>query len=137
MTSLILQTAARVLQPVMLFVSLVLLLRGHNQPGGGFVAGMVAAAAYGLQSMAFGVGVAKETLFFAPRSLMALGGILALLTAASPLALGRPLFTAVWWTANVPGVGAVELGSPLLFDCGVYLVVVGAALAILFALEEV
>jgi multicomponent Na+:H+ antiporter subunit B len=135
-TSLILQTAARALQPLMLFVSVMLLLRGHNQPGGGFVGGLVAAAAYGLQSMAFGVQAAKQTLPFAPRSLMAIGLNLALVAAILPLTLGKGFFASLWARLEVPGVGTIDLGSPLLFDVGVYLVVAGAALAILFALEE-
>lgn len=136
MTSLILQTASRALQPLMLFVSVFLLLRGHDHPGGGFVGGLVAAAAYGLQSMAFGVQAARETLRVDPRTFIGCGGLLALLAALLPLAFGEPFFTSLWVELQVPRTGAVELGSPLAFDLGVYLVVLGAALAILFSLEE-
>ncbi len=136
MTSLILQTVARVLQPLMVLVSLFLLLRGHNQPGGGFVGGLMVAAAWGLHSMAFGADSARASLRMEPRSLIGWGSLLAVTTAVAPLALGRPLFTALWARVPLPGEAALELGSPLVFDTGVYLVVAGAALAVLLALEE-
>jgi multicomponent Na+:H+ antiporter subunit B len=135
-TSLILQTASRLLQPLMLFVSVFLLVRGHHQPGGGFVGGLVAAAAYGLQSMAFGVRAARATLRLQPRSLIGWGLALALATALFPLLFGRPLLTSLWVRAAVPGLGDVDVGTPLAFDLGVYLLVAGAALSILFSLEE-
>lgn len=136
MTSLILQTAARVLQPLMLFVSVFLLLRGHDHPGGGFVGGLVAAAAFGLQVMAFGAKTAWDAMRVEPRTLMGVGLVLALGAGALPLLGGRALFTSLWLRADLPGIGAVALGTPLVFDVGVYLVVAGATLAALFALEE-
>jgi multicomponent Na+:H+ antiporter subunit B len=135
-TSLILQTTARLLQPLMVLLSLFLLLRGHNQPGGGFVGGLVVAAAFGLHSMAFGVRSARDALRVDPRSLIAWGGVLAVATALLPLALGKPFFSAVWIEARLGEIGVVELGTPLAFDAGVYLLVAGATLSALFALEE-
>lgn len=135
MTSLILQTASRALQPLMLFVSLVLLLRGHDEPGGGFVGGLLGGAAFGLHSLAFGVRSARASLRVDPRGLVAAGLVLAVAVAVLPLALGKPLLTSLWVTT--PWLGdEVELGSPLAFDAGVYLIVAGVALSSLFALEE-
>lgn len=136
MTSLILQTASRVLSPLTLLVSVGLLARGHDQPGGGFVGGLVAAAAFGLHSISFGVRAARATLPCDPRSLIAAGLLVAACVAAAPLALGEPFFTAIWVRAQVAAIGQVELGSPLVFDVGVYLTVAGAALCMLFVLEE-
>jgi multicomponent Na+:H+ antiporter subunit B len=135
-TSLILQTVARVLQPLMVLVSLFLLLRGHNEPGGGFVGGLMVGAAWGLRSMAFGADSTRASLRVDPRSLIGWGSLLAVTTAVWPLALGKPLFTALWLRIPVPGTGTIELGSPLAFDAGVYLVVAGAALSVLLALDE-
>jgi multicomponent Na+:H+ antiporter subunit B len=136
MTSLILQTAARLLQPLMLFVSAFFLLRGHDEPGGGFVGGLVAASAFGLQSLAFDVRTAREALRLDLRSFIGGGLVLAILTAVTPMLLGEPLFTALWVSTSFLGLGPVEVGSPLFFDVGVYLVVAGTALSFLFALEE-
>ncbi|MCK6547651.1 Na+/H+ antiporter subunit B [Myxococcota bacterium] len=135
MSSLIFQTASRMLQPLMLFVSVFLLLRGHHHPGGGFVGGLVAAAAYELQAMAFGVPAARATLRIDLRTIIGVGLASAVVTAALPLALGEPLFTALWLRAAWGGV-TVELGTPLVFDLGVYLVVAAAASSFLFTLEE-
>lgn len=136
MSSLILQTAARLLQPLMLFVSVFLLLRGHDHPGGGFVGGLVAAAAFGLQIMAFGARAAWDAMKVEPRSLMGWGLVLAISAGGLPLLTGRALFSSLWLRSDVPGFGVVELGTPLAFDLGVYLVVAGATLSVLFALEE-
>lgn len=135
MTSLILQTATRLLHPLMLFVSVVLFFRGHNQPGGGFVGGLVAAAAYGLYAMAFGLPATRIALRIDPRSLIGCGLLVAIATATAPLLFGAPFFDGAW--VSVPlSDSSFHVGSPLLFDLGVYLVVAGAALATLFALEE-
>jgi len=136
MSSLILQTTSRVLQPLMLFVSVFLLLRGHNDPGGGFVGGLLATSAYALHMIAFGIESARRSLPLEPRSLIAAGALLALASALAPLALGRPLFSALWLEVHLPRFGLVALGSPLAFDLGVYLLVVGSSLTALFALEE-
>ena len=86
--------------------------------------------------MAFSVRAARDSLRVHPRSLVGWGLLLALLAAVAPLFVGKPLFTSLWQYTTITGVGAVELGSPLAFDVGVYLVVAGATLLMLFALEE-
>lgn len=136
MTSLILQTTTHLLQPLMLFVSVFLLLRGHDHPGGGFVGGLVAAAAFGLHSMAFGVRAARASLRLDPRTLVGWGLTAAVAAATAPLVVGRPFFTSLWLRTTVAGLGSLELGTPLAFDLGVYLVVAGVTLSVLFALEE-
>jgi multicomponent Na+:H+ antiporter subunit B len=136
MGSVILQTTARALQPVMLLASVFLLLRGHNAPGGGFVGGLVAAAAFALRSIAFGVQNARRSALLEPRTVVGGGLLLAVASLVAPMAAGRPLATSVWFKLNLPVVGLVELGSPLLFDVGVYMVVAGVATMVFLALEE-
>ena len=134
MRSLLLETASRVLLPLILVFSVFLLVRGHNEPGGGFVGGLAAASAFALVAVATGVEAARRMLRVDPRTLMALGLGLALASAATPLLLGRPFLTGLWPAFVLPVVG--KLGSPLLFDTGVYLVVVGVVLTVLWALME-
>jgi multicomponent Na+:H+ antiporter subunit B len=136
MSSLILQTTARVVEPLLVFVSVFFLLAGHDTPGGGFVGGLTAASAYALHAIAFGIGSARRALRVDPRTLTGAGLLLAALVAILPLAGGRPPLTTAWTELRVPGLTAVHLGTPLLFDLGVYLVVVGASLATIFALAE-
>ncbi len=130
MTSQIFRTAARVLMPLLLLFSAFLLLRGHNEPGGGFVAGLVAAAAFALYGIAFGMQNAHRALLVEPLTLLG-AGLLIALTSGLPAALtGEPYLTAKWT------VGPVHVGTPLLFDVGVFLVVSGVVLMMIFSLAE-
>ena len=136
MRGLILPTATSSLMPVPLLLSLFLLLRGHNQPGGGFAGGLVAAAAFGLLSVASGVEVARRALHVDPRSMVGLGLLLMLAAGfIAPLLYGEPYLTSHWWTFPL-GDYDVAVGTPLLFDVGVYLGVAGTVLLIVFSLEE-
>ena len=135
--SLILRTATHFLLPLQLLFSVFLLLRGHNEPGGGFIAGLVAAGAIALYLIAFNAERTKELLHFSPHDLFGMGLLLACLAGIPPLFLGKPFFTALWWRPEIPFFGEVALSTPLLFDIGVYLTVIGSVLAIVLALAEV
>jgi multicomponent Na+:H+ antiporter subunit B len=126
-TSVILQTATRFLQPLLLLFSFFLLLAGHNEPGGGFAGGLVAAAAVILHALAYGVDSARRTLVVDPRTLIAAGLLVATAAGIWALAAGKPLLTGLWRGG---------LGTPLVFDVGVYLVVIGGTLLMVFALME-
>jgi multisubunit Na+/H+ antiporter MnhB subunit len=130
----ILRTATRYLVPLLLLFSLFLLWRGHHEPGGGFVGGLVAATAFVLIGLAEGPGRARRVLRLPPTLLIPIG--LATATGAGLLAplQGRPFLTGLW--SKAAGAGGVELGTPLLFDLGVYLTVTGVVLATLLALME-
>jgi multicomponent Na+:H+ antiporter subunit B len=136
MRGLILPTATTYLMPVLLVFSIFLLLRGHNEPGGGFSGGLVAAAAFVLLSIADGVDAARRALRVDPRSLIGVG-LLTMLAAGliARLLGGHPYLTSLWWTFDV-GDYVVAVGTPLLFDIGVYMGVTGTILLITFSLEE-
>ncbi len=136
MTSLILQTTTRYLLPLLLLFSVFLFGRGHNEPGGGFVAGLVAAAPFALHSIAFGAPTTRRVLRVDPRWLIAVGLALALLAGVVGAVSGRALMTGLWGYLTLPGLGRVDVGTPVLFDLGVYLGVLGVALTIILALEE-
>lgn len=136
MTSLVLQNASRALEPIILVMSFFLLLRGHDAPGGGFVGGLLFAAAFGLHSIAFGLEATRRAVRITPRALIATGACTALLAAATPLAVGKPLLAGLGAEVSLLGEEPVYLGTPLLFDVGVYLIVAGAVIRILFCLEE-
>ena len=137
MNSVILQTAARVLLPVMLVLSVLVLLRGHNEPGGGFVGGLLAASGFSLYGLAFRIEDARRILRIHPRVLIASGLLLAIGSGVPGLVLGEPFLTPLWLSLPVTGMESpVKLGTPLIFDVGVYLVVIGVTLLMVFALEE-
>jgi multicomponent Na+:H+ antiporter subunit B len=136
MNSLILRVATRFMLPLLLLFSIFLLLRGHNEPGGGFSGGLVAASAFVLYGFAFGVPEAKWALSVDPRQLIGAGLLTALVSGCLGLFIGRPLMTGLWGEWDVPAIGKLHVGTPLLFDVGVYLVVVGVTLSIIFPLAE-
>lgn len=132
--SLILSTAALYLLPLLLLFSIFLLFRGHNEPGGGFVGGLVAAAAFALYAIAFNVPRTRRLLRVNPRLLIAFGLLMALASGLFAWLQGAPFMTALWGEQTYPIFG--KLGTPLLFDMGVYLVVLGITLKIIFVLAE-
>ncbi len=135
MDSVILRTATRYLLPLLLLFSLFALLRGHNEPGGGFVGGLVASTAFVLYAIGCGVKSARELLMISPRRLIGVGLLVAGVSGIIGLLASGVFMAAQWSDRGFPVVG--KLGTPLLFDIGVYLVVVGVTLTIIFALAEV
>ncbi len=123
--SALLRLAVRWLYPAMLAASLWILLRGHHQPGGGFIGGMVAVAASSLLAIAEGSRVAQRRLPFGPVRLAALGGLASLVSGLPALALGRPYLTHLWIELSL-GLVRLPVSTVMLFDLGVYAVVWGA-----------
>jgi multicomponent Na+:H+ antiporter subunit B len=134
--SLILATAARLVQPLLLLFSFFILVRGHNAPGGGFAGGLVAAIAFTLMVIAEDAGSARRALRVNPRSLLALG----LLTAAGSgligAVVGDAFLQAIFFDLPVLAGGRLELSTVFLFDVGVYLTVIGVTLTIVFTLSD-
>lgn len=135
MKSLILSSAARTVVPLLLLFSVFAFLRGHNEPGGGFIGGLVAVGAIGLWVLAEGVKPVQRTLRVSPRALIAAGLFIAIFSSLIGPLVGKPFFQGVWGTVPTP-LGDVKLGTPLLFDLGVYLVVMGALFTVIFVLAE-
>lgn len=133
--SILLQTAAIALAPTQIAFSLFLLWRGHNDPGGGFAGGLLVAAALGLIALAYSVKRARELMRVEPLSLAGFGLLTAFLSAILGPLWGEPFLTGMWVKLNL-GFMTLDLGSPLLFDVGVYLLVVGISTAILFGLMD-
>jgi multicomponent Na+:H+ antiporter subunit B len=130
----VLRSGARFLFPLVLLFSVFLLVRGHNEPGGGFVGGLAAGTGFALVLLSEGLDTARRLLRVDPLGLVAAGLLVALASGLPPLLAGGAYMAGRWLKAPLPVVG--KLGSPLVFDLGVYLVVLGTAAAILFALAE-
>jgi multicomponent Na+:H+ antiporter subunit B len=117
--------------PVQYVFSIYLLLRGHNLPGGGFIGGLVLASALVLRAMVDPARAPKFDLI----ALSGIGLLVALVSAAMPWLVGDTFFTGLWggqiW---LPTLGKIKLGTPLLFDIGVFLVVTGVAAKLLLVL---
>lgn len=127
----ILATVSQTLLPLALLVSVFLFLRGHNAPGGGFVAGLVTGVALILLYIARGVDWAQQRLAFQFQPIAVAGVSIATLTGLGSWLFGYPFLTSAFGHFHIPLIGDVELATALFFDLGVYLTVVGATLMIL------
>lgn len=136
MTSLILGTTARIIVPVLFLFSIFLLIRGHNEPGGGFAGGLVAAAGYTLVAIARTNPSVNRIPALQPPVLVGGGLLVALVAGLLGLLAGRPLLTGLWIEIAIPGGAVIDLGTPLLFDVGVYLVVLGTTVGMVLGLIE-
>lgn len=134
MGSLILSTATRYLLALLFLFSIFLLLRGHNSPGGGFVGGLVASTAFMLYAFASDVEQARKVLRIEPRIFIGVGLLTAVGSGLISVFINSPFMTGLWYPNTVPVFG--KLGTPVIFDIGVYLVVLGVTLTILFSLLE-
>ena len=134
--SLILDTSLRLIYHPVLVLSLYLLFAGHNQPGGGFVGGLVAGAGIALRFIAGGIEELRRAIALPPWWLLGSGLAIAAITALTPVAIGGAVLESgiVEWT--VPVLGKVKTTSALVFDIGVYLVVAGLVLMMFEAFGE-
>ena len=135
-SSLILNTAALAIVPLQLMFSVFLLLRGHDEPGGGFIGGLVAASAFVLYAFAFGARSTLRLLRVSPRDILAAGLLFALASTIPALLSGQPLLTAHWWQFPLPGESYLKLSTVLIFDIGVYLAVLGTLMTFVISLME-
>lgn len=134
--SLILRTASRVLVPVIIVFSIFIMLRGHNAPGGGFIGGMVAGGAFALHLLSHDLATAKSSVPIPPALMIAIGLLTAAVSGIFGLFATDAYLTGVWVDWHLPALGTLVVGTPLLFDVGVYLLVAGMTLSILFHLAE-
>lgn len=123
MNSLILRTTSRLILPITLLFSFYVLLRGHNEPGGGFIGGLIAAAGISIHAISRGRQAIVSMFHVWPKTLIGIGILLALSAGLPAMMQAKPFLTHLWPFASV--------GTTLLFDVGVYLVVIGSVLTFL------
>lgn len=128
---LVLVTISRPLLPLALLIAVYIFLRGHNLPGGGFVAGLITSVALVLQYVASGVGWVHSRMPGDYHPVVALGVLLAGLTGVGSWAFGYPFLTSSFTYVSLPVIGKFELATAMLFDTGVFLTVVGSTLLML------
>lgn len=134
MNTVILRTIAPALVLTMFVFSVFVLLRGHNEPGGGFIGGLIAAAAVAIYGIASGVASTRRALRIHPIVIAGLGVFVAALSGVVSLLARTSYLTGLWTTLHL-GENDVALSTPLLFDIGVYLTVFGTLSAVALALE--
>lgn len=137
MNSIILMAGTRILVALLLIFSVFMLLRGHNEPGGGFIGGLIGATGFVLYAIACGTDSARTALRIPPENVAMIGLGIAFLAGLLAGLFGDPLFTGQWlFIGETEDDKGLPLSTVLVFDIGVYLVVLGSILTLVFALEE-
>ncbi|MGJ8570655.1 MAG: Na(+)/H(+) antiporter subunit B [Hoeflea sp.] len=135
MRTVIFRSIAPYLTSLMVLFSIFVLLRGHNEPGGGFIGGLIAASALAIYGIACGVAPVRRAIYFHPMAIAAFGLFMSAMAGVLSMFAGVPYMSGLWIYPHLFGV-EIALSSVLVFDVGVYLVVVGAISSIALALEE-
>ncbi|MCQ1061226.1 DUF4040 domain-containing protein [Photobacterium sp. ZSDE20] len=128
--SLIFCTTAHIVAVLMMVFSLYLLLRGHNSPGGGFIGALIAVIGLTLLIFAESPQYVRERMSYRPMNIAMFGVFLSLLAGGIGFVMGAPFLTGMWWKQVLP------LGTPLIFDVGIYLAVIGGVLEVLLRVNE-
>lgn len=137
MNSVILRVGTRYLAGLLLIFSVYLLLRGHNEPGGGFIGGLTGATGFVIYAIACGTADARAALRLPPQSIAMVGLGVALAAGLAAALFGDALFTGQWlFIGGDKDEKGLPLSTVLVFDIGVYLVVFGAVLTLVFTMEE-
>lgn len=134
MNPLVFRTVARFITPVLLLYSVFMLLRGHNEPGGGFIGGLLAATPFVIYALAYDVDRARRLLRLSPGTLFGVGLLTAALSGCVGIFTGLPFMYGLWLDTPLPT--GLKFGTVLVFDIGVYMVVMGAVLAFILTLLE-
>ena len=135
MRTLIFRTIAPYLTSLLVLFSIFVLLRGHNEPGGGFIGGLVAASAFAIYGISNGVAPVRRALHFHPMSIAAFGLFMSSMAGVVSMFAQVPFMTGIWGGFEFLGT-RIDVSTILFFDIGVYLVVVGSIASIALALEE-
>ena len=136
MSSLILRTSMRLIFPLALLFAAYMALKGHNEPGGGFIGGLIAAVALALYRMSEGAEAMRNLLPVHPRLIVVSGMGIALLTMLAPMLWGEPALRSYNEYIDLPGDEQMHFSSALFFDVGVLLVVVGVSIGMIIRLSE-
>jgi multicomponent K+:H+ antiporter subunit A len=132
----IMVVATRVMLPLAMLVGAYIFLRGHNEPGGGFIAALVVSIALIMQYMASGFGWAAQRVKVNYHAMIGLGVLVAAATGIGAMVLDQPFLTSTFGHFHLPLVGEFELASAMAFDTGVFLTVVGAVMLMLANLSR-
>ncbi len=135
MNSIILQIATRYLKTIFLIFAVIALWQGHNHPGGGFIGGLIASLATVYSSIAYTNKTIRSRIKVKPTYFIGIGLICALTSLLPSILLGSPIMKGYWVVFDMPVFGLIKLGTPLIFDIGVFFTVIGITLMFLFTLS--
>ncbi len=137
MNSVILQIAAKYVRWLLVFFAIVALYRGHNHPGGGFIGGLLVSLSVIFYSLAYDAERAKQKLMLQPGTQIFIGLLLILISVLPGLFQKGTLMAGIWTSISIPVLGEIKLGTPFLFDIGVFFAVIGVTVMFFFSLKKV
>jgi monovalent cation:proton antiporter len=135
-SNVILQSAAKVLVFIIMIYSIYILFAGHNNPGGGFIGGLITASAFTLLYLAFDVETVRDIIPLDFKIVGAIGVMLALLTGLASIFFGDNFLFQYYKYVDLPLLGKTGLGTAFVFDLGVYMAVVGTTMTIIRSISE-
>lgn len=135
MESLILTLSTYLMMPILLMMSFFLFVRGHNAPGGGFIAGLMTSAALCLFMLTYGTRRTREVIRFDPKTLSGVGLLISTFSGVLALFDDKDYMKSYWFEFKY-GSWHLEIGTPILFDLGVYFVVIGMVIGVVICLSE-
>ena len=136
MNSLILQIASKYVRWLLVIFSVIILLRGHNYPGGGFIGGLLAGLSLAYKGFAFTPEILKKEIKIQPESSIGLGLTLIFISVWPGIFVKTTLMEGVWVTIPFPFTEGMKFGTPFLFDIGVFFAVIGVVVLFLFSLSQ-
>jgi len=136
MNSVILQIASKYVRWLLVIFSVIMLLRGHNLPGGGFIGGLLAGLSLAYKGFAYTPSVLEKELKIRPEIIMVFGLLLIFISLWPGMVLEGTLMQGVWFTIPFPFTEGYKFGTPFLFDIGVYFIVIGVTVLFLFSLSD-
>lgn len=137
MNSVILQVASKHVRWILVLFALIALYRGHNFPGGGFIGGLLVGLSVVFYSLAYDAQKAKQSLKIQPEGYIALGLLLILVSILPGLFLKQYFMAGIWTSIHIPFLGEIKLGTPFLFDIGVFFAVIGVTLISFFTFSNI
>ena len=136
MNSVILQIASKYVRWMLIIFSVIMLVRGHNLPGGGFIGGLLAGLSLAYKGFAFTPSILEKEMKIRPEIFMALGLTLIFISLWPGAVLEGTLMQGIWFTIPIPFTEGYKFGTPFLFDIGVYFAVIGVTILFLFSLSD-
>lgn len=135
MNSTILKLASKYIRSLLIVFAIIALIRGHNYPGGGFIGGLLAALSLVYKVYAYDELTVKNNMFFKPSGYLSIGLVIVLLSMLPSVFNGLSFMTGLWYNIGTHEY-YYKLGTPFIFDIGVFFVVIGVVLTFLFALNK-
>jgi multicomponent Na+:H+ antiporter subunit B len=137
MNAYMLQIAEKYVRWLLLAIAVIALLRGHNHPGGGFIGGLLAALSVIYKGLAYNPQYAREKLRISPEKIMGLGLLIIFISLLPGILLAEPAMKGYWLKIQLPADLVLKLGTPFLFDIGVFFIVIGVTITFLFSKSTV